>query len=125
MPRVDSAEFQKWLEVESGIVQHRDDPMPGCEDCGVSESVYPFMRGYCVVCLAFMYGQFVKCQEIAMWAELNLPFASRGDINDRAAALTLLGCQYRVPNAGETDEEFAGHFSGFAKHWTALNKGRE
>lgn len=115
MPRLDSAEFQKWLDLRSGIDPDAERTGIGCEQCGTSESVYPLMRGYCVVCLGFMYGQFVKCQQIMMWLDANLPLSLRGDLNDRAAALVTLGSQYRLPLADETDEEFAAYYEPFAE----------
>ena len=87
MPRVDSAEFATWLEEESGIAPNEEPFHGGCQSCGVDEGEYPFMRGYCVICLSFMYGQFVKCQQIATWIDRNLWLLERGEVRDKAAMI--------------------------------------
>lgn len=115
MRRVDSAEFQKWLEMRSGIPSDVERVKVGCEQCGISESVCPFMRGHCYTCLGYLYGQFVKCQQIVMWLDMNLPLAARGEINDRASALVGLGHGYRLPRADESDEQFASYCKGYAE----------
>lgn len=114
MPRVDDADFLKWLEFESRIPADETALRRGCQSCGVAEGVYPFMRGHCVVCLSYQYGQFVKSQEIAMWIDRHLWLLARGEINDKASAIRRLGNEYPLPRADETDEEFAEHCESFA-----------
>lgn len=115
MPRVDSADFQAWLNTRSGIEPAAEHRIVGCEKCGVSGKVYPLVRGHCVVCLGYMYGQFVKCQQLVMWLEMNVPLVGRGDLNERAASLVKLGQEYRLPRADETDAQFARSHKGFAE----------
>lgn len=115
IPRLDSADFHSWLDTRSGIEADAERDRVGCERCGISESVCPFMRGHCYTCLGYLYGQFVKCQQLVMWADRHIPFVARGDLNDRATALVALGQNYRVPRANKTAEpSFSGH-SPFAE----------
>lgn len=117
MPRVDGAEFQEWLEEQSGIEPNAERFQAGCEGCGVPEAACPFMHGYCYTCLGFLYGQFVKCQQLVMWMDMNVPVMPAGEINDRAAWLVRLGREYRLPRAGETDEDFAARCLEYAERW--------
>lgn len=115
MPRVDSAEFQKWLDTRSQIDEGAERILDGCEQCGIAEAVCPFMRGYCFLCLGYLYGQFVKCQQLVMWMDMNLPIMPRGDINDRADKILRLGREYRLPWPDETDEGFAARCLEYAE----------
>lgn len=91
MPRIDSPEFIAWLDHESGI-DRRQEPLGGrCQACGTEQGAYPFIGGYCALCLSFEYGRFVKSQELAMWVEERLWLFQPGEINLKAAAINRLG----------------------------------
>jgi hypothetical protein len=110
-----SAEFRAWLDTRSGIDPDAERSIVGCEGCGIAEAVCPFIHGYCYFCLGILYGQFIKCQQLVLWLDMNLPLSAHGGINDRAEKLLQLGSSYGLPRADESDEEFSARSQWYAE----------
>lgn len=105
MALIDDADFQSWLEETPRVCPGLDPGEVGCTHCGVALSTYPFIGDLCLVCVAVMYGRFIKAQEIALWLEHNAWLWQPGDVNHKAFEIEDMGTEYRKPLAHETDQE--------------------
>lgn len=88
---MNSPEFNDWLDDHFCIDRKAEPPSFGCTRCGISPRVDDFIGEYCIVCLAEIYGQFTKSRDIALWIEANGWMWERGNVDEKTAAIYILG----------------------------------